>query len=61
MSLLFGFVSDSKMITYRLGFKLQFERNNNDRALFRVKAGADAVANDGNIDFLQIIMVCTYY
>ena len=42
MSDLFGFVNDLEKIIYGLGFKLIL-RNNNDRALFRVKAGADAV------------------
>ena len=39
---------------YGLGFKLILKRNNNDRALFRVNAGADAVGNDGNIDIKDI-------
>ena len=46
MSDLFGFVNDLAKIIYGLGFKLLLKRNNNDRALFRVKAGADAVGND---------------
>ena len=50
MSDLFGFVNDSEKLIYGLGFKLILKRNNNDRALFRVNSGADAVANDGNID-----------
>ena len=52
MSDLFGFVNDLEKIIYGLGFKLIYKdlRNNNDRALFRVNAGADAVANDANID-----------
>ena len=50
MSDLFGFVSDLEKIIYGLGFKLILIRKNNDRALFRVNAGADAVGNDGNID-----------
>ena len=49
MSDLFGFVNDLEKIIYGLGFKLILKRNNNDRALFRVNAGADAVGNDGNI------------
>ena len=48
MSNLFGFVNDLGKIKYGLGFKLIL-KNNNDRALFRVIAGFDAVANDGNI------------
>ena len=54
MSDLFGFVNDLEKIIYGLGFKLILKRNNNDRALFRVKAGADAVGNDGNIDIRDI-------
>ena len=49
MSDLFGFVKDLEKIIYELGFKLILKRNNNDRALYRVGAGAHAVANDGNI------------
>ena len=51
---LFGFVNDLEKIIYGLGFKLKLKRNNNDRALFRVNAGADAVGNDGNIDIRDI-------
>ena len=40
---LFGFVNDLEKIIYGLGFKLLLKRNNNDRALFRVNACADAV------------------
>ena len=54
MSDLFGFVNDLEKIIYGLGFKLMLKRNNNDRALFRVNAGADAVDNDGNIDIRDI-------
>ena len=50
---LFGFVNGLGKIIYGLGFKL-ISKNNNDRALFRVNAGADAVANDGNIDIRDI-------
>ena len=50
MSDLFGFVNDLEKIIYGLGFKLILKRNNNDRALSRVNAGADAVGNDGIID-----------
>ena len=39
MSDLFGFVNDLEKIIYGLGFKLISERNNNDRALFRINAG----------------------
>ena len=49
MSDLFSFVIDLEKIIYGLGFKLKLKRNINDRALFRVNAGADAVANDANI------------
>ena len=52
MSDLFGFVNDLEKIIYGLGFKLILKRNNNDGALFKVNAGADADGNDGNI--LQI-------
>ena len=34
--------------------KLILKRNNNDRVLFRVNAGADAVANDANLDIRDI-------
>ena len=51
MSDLFGFVNDLEKIIYGLGFKLLLKSNNNDRALFRVNAGADAV---GNIDIRDI-------
>ena len=54
LSDLFGFVTDLEKIIYGLEFKLILKRNNNDRALFRVNAGADAVGNDGNIDFRVI-------
>ena len=54
MSDLFGFVNDLEKITYCLGFKLILKRNNNDRALFRVIAGADAVGNDANIEIRDI-------
>ena len=50
MSDLFGFVNDLEKIIYGLGFKLILKRSNNDRALFRVNAGAGAVANDANIE-----------
>ena len=49
MSDLFGFVNDLEKIIYDLEFKLLLKRSINDRALFRVNAGADAVANDANI------------
>ena len=52
MSDLFGF--DLEKVIYGLGFKLLLKRNNNDRALFRVNAGADAVGNDANIDIRDI-------
>ena len=51
---LFGFVNDLEKIICGLRFKLRLKRNNNDRALFRVNAGADAVGNDGNIDIRDI-------
>ena len=54
MSGLTGFVNDLGKIMYRLEFKLILKRNNNDRPLFRVNAGADAVAYDGNIDISGI-------
>ena len=54
MSDLFGFVNDLEKIIYWLGFKIILKRNNNDRALFRVDAGAGAVANDGKIDIRDI-------
>ena len=54
MSDLFGFVNDLEKIKYGLGLKLILKRNNNDRALFRFNAGADAVANDANKDIRDI-------
>ena len=54
MSDLFGFVNDLEKIIYGLGFKLILERNNNDRALYRINGGAGSVANDGNIDIRDI-------
>ena len=54
MSDLFGFVNDLEKIIYGLGFKLILKRNNNDRALFRVNAGAHAVANGVYIDIRDI-------
>ena len=54
MSDLFGFVNDLEKIIYGLGFELILKRNNNDRALFSVNAGADAFANDANIDIRDI-------
>ena len=57
MSDLFGFVNDLEKIIYGLGFKLILKRNNNDRALFRVNAGNDAVGNDGNLDIRDICCV----
>ena len=54
MSDLFGFVNRLEKIIHGLGFKLILKTNNNDRALFRVNAGADAVGNDGNIDIRDI-------
>ena len=50
MSDLFGFVDNLKKVIYGLGFKLILKSHNNDRALSRVNARADAVANDDNID-----------
>ena len=46
----FGFVNDIEKTIYGLGFKLILKGNNNDRALYRINAGADAAANDGNIE-----------
>ena len=54
MSNLFGFANDLEKILYGLGFELKLKCNNNDRALFRVNAGADAVASDGNIEIRDI-------
>ena len=50
----FGFVNDLEKIIYCLGFKLILKRNNNERALFRVNAGADAVGNDSKIDIREL-------
>ena len=51
---LFGFVYDLEKIIYGIGFKLILKRNINDRALFRINAGADEVANAGNIEIRDI-------
>ena len=50
----FGFVNGLENIIYGLGFKLLSKRNNKDRAIFRVNAGADAEAIDGNFNFRDI-------
>ena len=55
MSDLFGFVNDLEKSIYGLEFKVMLKWNNKDRALFRVDAGAGAVANDGNIDIRYIL------
>ena len=57
MTDLFGFLNDLGKIIYGLGFKQIIKRNNNDRALFRVNAGADAVVNDSNMD-IRDISIC---
>ena len=54
MTDLFCFVNDLGKIIYELGFKQIFKRNNNDRALFKVNAGGDAVVDDGNMDIRDI-------
>ena len=54
MSDLFVFVNDLEKIIYGLGFILILKINNNDRALYRINARADAVANDANIDIRDI-------
>ena len=54
MSDLFGFVNELENILYGLWFNLILKRKNKDRALFRVKVGAYAVATDGNIDIRDI-------
>ena len=48
---LFGFLNDFEKILYELGFKPILKRNNNDRALYRIKAGADPIADD---DYIEI-------
>ena len=60
LSDLFGFVNDLEKIIYGLGFILILKRNNIDRALFRVNAGADAVANETNV-YQRYIVVCAHY
>ena len=54
MSDLFRYVNGLKKIIYGLGFKQILKRNNNDRALFRVNAGAAEVVNDSNIEIRDI-------
>ena len=54
MSDLFGFVKDLEKIIYGLGFKLILKRYKNDRAVFKVNAGAGAVGSDGKIDIRDI-------
>ena len=51
---LFVFVNDLEKIIYGLGFKLIFKRNNGDKALYRVNAGAGAVGHDSNIEIRDI-------
>ena len=47
---LFGFANDLEKLIYGLGYEIKLKSNNNDRALFRVNAGADAVASGGNTE-----------
>ena len=54
MRYLFGFINNLEKIIHGLGFRIILKRNNNDRALFRINAGAAAVANDGNIEIRDI-------
>ena len=49
-----GFINDLEKIKNGIGFKLILKRNINDRALFRVNAGANAVANDCYIEIRDI-------
>ena len=51
---LFGFINDLEKIKNGIGNKLILKRNINDRALFRVNAGANAVANDCYLDIRDI-------
>ena len=51
---LFGFVNNLEKIMHGLGFKLTLKRNNKDRALYRINAGAGAIANDGKIEIRDI-------
>ena len=51
---LFGFINDLEKIIYGIGFKLILKRNSNDGAIFRVNAGAAAVANDFNVESRDI-------
>ena len=50
-------MNDLQKVLYGLGFKLILKRDNRDRALIRVNAGADAVATDVNI-FIRDISWC---
>ena len=43
-----------------LGFKIILKRNNKDRTLHSVNAGAGAVHNDDKIKKTIYIMVCTF-
>ena len=54
MSDLFGFVNDLEKIIYGLEFQLKIKRNKKDRALYRVGAGAHAVANVVNVAIRDI-------
>ena len=47
-------MKDLEKILYGLGFKLILGKNKKDRALFKVNAGVDAVANDVNIEIRDI-------
>ena len=55
MSDLFGFVKDLEKVIYGLGFKQILKRNNNGSALYRINAGAGAVANDAKIEIRDIL------
>ena len=63
---LFGFVNESEKFICGLEFKTILKRNINDIALFRVSAGAGAIAYDGNTElmiylgvFLVLILLMT--
>ena len=63
---LFGFVNELEKIICGLEFKIILKTNMKDIALFRVNAGAGAIAYDGNTElmiylgvFLVLILLMT--
>ena len=51
---LFGFINDFIKIIYKVDLKLILKRSTKDRALFRINSRAGVVANDCNIENIDI-------